>query len=215
MEDPARCLLRRPDRAPSSAGLVLAEADASDVEPKAMQDTDDQGDARVAARLRVCSEAVAAGKPLPLLPPRPGQPDRTCAQQFFRGLPEAEWSSELNATLLQLAQTKVAMYDADISEMEQVPWDEAWLQQHRQSLGSRPVRVVTTGNHGVHFLPGSHTPDPKEVEHQHQIALAQARWLDLSSNAKQIFLANSSEYIEFDQPDTLVRVIREVYDESK
>jgi hypothetical protein len=107
------------------------------------------------------------------------------------------------------------MYDADISEMEQVPWDEAWLRQHRRSLGSRPVRVVTTGNHGVHFLPGTHTPDPKELEYQHQIALAQARWLDLSSNAKQMFLANSSEYVEFDQPDTLVGVIREVYDQSK
>ncbi len=200
---------------PDVAGLVLAEADASDVEPQAMQNADDLGDARIAARLRDCREAVAAGKPLPLLPSRPGQPDRTCAQQFFRGLPESEWSSELNATLLRIAQTKVAMYDAYISEMEQVPWDEAWLQQHRRSLGSRPVRVVTTGNHGVHFLPGSHTPDPKELEYQHQIALAQARWLDLSSNAKQIFLANSSEYIEFDQPDTLVSVIHEVYDESR
>jgi hypothetical protein len=90
-----------------------------------------------------------------------------------------------------------------------------WLQQHRRSVGSRPMRVVTTGNHGAPFLPGSHTPDKKELERQHQIAPAQARWLDLSSNAKRIFLANSSEYIEFDQPDTLVRVIREVYDESK
>src|SRR5580704_11198991 len=41
-------------------------------------------------------------------------------QQFFRGLPEAEWSAGLNARLLQIAQTKVPMYDAYISEMEQM-----------------------------------------------------------------------------------------------
>ena len=30
------------------------------------------------------------------------------------------------------------MYVAFISEMEQMPWDEAYLKQHRRSLGSRP-----------------------------------------------------------------------------
>ena len=197
------------------AGLVLAEADPSDVEPPAMQTADDQGDARIAARLRECRDSLAAGKPLPLLPSRPGAAHRTCAQQFFRGLPEAEWSPELNATLLHIAQTKVAMYDAYISEMEQVPWDETWLQQHRRSLGSQPVRVLTTGNHAVGHLPASDAQEPSHLEYEHQIALAQARWLDLSSNAKQVFVQNSSEYLEFDQPDTLVGVIREVYEESK
>ena len=107
------------------------------------------------------------------------------------------------------------MYDAFISEMEEMPWDEAWLMQHRRSLGSRPVRVLTTGNHGVGHLPASDAEDPKHVDYEHQIALAQARWLELSSNAKQIFVAQSSEYIEFDQPDAVVSAIREVYDQSK
>jgi hypothetical protein len=62
--------------------------------------------------VRACRDAVAAHKPVPLLPSRPGQPHRTCAQQFFRGLPEAEWSPALNAKLLEIAQTKPAMYDA-------------------------------------------------------------------------------------------------------
>jgi hypothetical protein len=62
-------------------------------------------------------------------------------QQFFRGLPEAMWSPELNAKLLELAQTKVAMYDTYISEMEQMPEDETYLQQHSRSLGSRQRRV--------------------------------------------------------------------------
>jgi pimeloyl-ACP methyl ester carboxylesterase len=200
---------------PEIAGLVLVEADPSDVEPKAMQDDDHRGNAKFLVRLRECRDAVAAGKPLPLLPSRPGQPDRTCAQQFFRGLPEAEWSPELNATLLHLAQTKVAMYDAFISEMEEMPWDEAWLQQHRRSLGSRPLRVLTTGNHGVGHLPARDAQDPKHLEYEHQIALAQGRWLELSSDARQIFAPQSSEYIEFDQPDVVVSAIREVYHQSK
>lgn len=44
---------------------------------------------------------------------------------------------------------------------------------------------------------------------------AQARWLSLSSNAKQIFAHNSSEYIQFDEPDTVIDAIREVYDHAK
>jgi pimeloyl-ACP methyl ester carboxylesterase len=199
---------------PEIAGMVLVEADASDVEPKAMQDNDHEGNASYVGRVRECRDSIAAGKPLPSLPPRPGQPNRTCAQQFFRGLPEAEWSDELNASLLRIAQTKVAMYDAFISEMEQMSWDEAWLQQHRRSLGSRPLRVLTTGNQGVGHLPATNARDPKHLEYEHQIALAQAHWLELSSNAKQIFPPQSSEYIEFDQPDAVVGAIREVYDQS-
>ena len=45
--------------------------------------------------------------------------------------------------------------------------------------------------------------------------LAQARWLALSSNSKQIFTHNSSEYIQFDEPETLINAVREVYDQAK
>jgi uncharacterized damage-inducible protein DinB len=38
--------------------------------------------------------------------------------------------------------------------------------------------------------------------------------LPLSSNSKQIFTRNSSEYIQFDEPGTLINAIREVYDQS-
>src|SRR5436853_6218575 len=109
------------------AGMVLVEADAVELEPRAMQEEDHRGQLTVSQRLRGCGNAIAEGKPLPLLPARPGRPPRTCAQQFFRGLPEESWSPELNAMLLQLAGTKVAMYDAYLSEMEQMPWDEDWL----------------------------------------------------------------------------------------
>ena len=43
----------------------------------------------------------------------------------------------------------------------------------------------------------------------------QARWLALSSNSKQIFARNSSEYIQFDEPETVINAIREVYDQTK
>jgi hypothetical protein len=193
------------------AGLVLVEADSSDLEPQALQDADHRGNDRYIPRVRECRDAVAAGRSLPLLPPRPGQPHRTCAQQFFRGLPEAEWSPELNAELLQIAQTKVAMYDAFISEMEEMAWDEAWLKAHSHSLGSRPVRILTTGNHAVGHLPARNAHDPKHIEYERQVGLAQARWLAVSSNAKQIFVRNSSEYVEFDAPDAVVDAIRDAY----
>jgi len=195
-------------------GLVLVEADPSDVEPKEMQEEDHHGEAVFLKQLRSCRDAVAAGTPLPPLPARPGKPPRTCAQQFFRGLPEEAWSPELNAKLLQLAQTKVEMYDAYLSEMEQMPWDEDYLRQHRMSLGSRPVRVLSTGNHGVGHLPATPDADPKHLEYERQIARAQASWLALSSNARQIFTRRSSEYVQFDEPDTVVDAIREVFDIS-
>jgi formylglycine-generating enzyme required for sulfatase activity len=199
---------------PEVAGMVLVEADPMDLVPKEMQEEDHRGQARIVQRLRECRDAVEGGKPLPPLSARPGQPPRTCAQQFFRGLPEAAWSPELNAKLLELAQTKVAMYDAYLSEMEQMPWDEAYLAEHQLSFGSRPIRVLTTGNHGVGHLPAVPDADPKHVEYERQIAQAQARWLGLSTNAQQIFTRKSSEYVQFDEPEAVVDAIREVHNRS-
>jgi pimeloyl-ACP methyl ester carboxylesterase len=191
------------------AGLVLVEADVvSSPEER-------RGQARLIASLRECRDAIAAGKPLPQLPARPGGPASSCAQQFFRGLPEAMWSPELNAKLLELAQTKVAMYDTYISEMEQMPEDETYLQQHSRSLGSRPIRVLSTGNHGVHSLDSSRPPDPEHQKYEQEVAREQAKWLELSSNARQLFTDKSSEYIPFDQPSFVVDAIREVYSQRK
>jgi pimeloyl-ACP methyl ester carboxylesterase len=190
------------------AGLVLVEADVGGAD-------EHPGDARLIASLRECRDAIAADKALPALPARSGRPTRSCAQQFFRGLPEAMWSPELNAKLLELAQTKVAMYDAYISEMEQMPEDERYLQQHSRSLGSRPIRVLSTGNHGVHSLDPSRPPDPEHQKYEEEVAREQAKWLELSSNARQLFTDKSSEYIPFDQPSFVVDAIREVYSQSK
>jgi pimeloyl-ACP methyl ester carboxylesterase len=188
------------------AGLVLVEADVGGPDG-------DRGSAKLIASLRECRNAIAAGKPLPQLPTRPGGPARSCAQQFFRGLPEAMWSPQLNAKLLELAQTKVVMYDSYISEMEQMPQDERYLQQHSRSLGSRPIRVLSTGNHGVHDP--SRPQDPAQQKYEEEVARKQAKWLELSSNARQLFTDKSSEYIPFDQPAFVVDAIREVYSQSK
>jgi pimeloyl-ACP methyl ester carboxylesterase len=197
------------------AGLVFLESDTDDLEPVDLQEEDHRGQTEFLPEVRACRDAIAEGKPLPPLAPGPGAPNRTCAQMFFRGWPEAAWSHELNDKLLQIAQTKVAMYDAFISEMEQMPWDEAYLQQHRPSLGSRPIRVLSTGNHGVGSVATPRATNLKHLRYEYEVTLAQSRLLELSSNARQIFTKNSSEYVQFDEPDTVTDAIREVYDQSK
>ena len=192
------------------AGMVLVDADATDLEPKWMQELDRRGRAELVSQLHDCRDAIAEHKPLPAFGSGPADSQKTCAQQlFFRGLPEIEWSSELNASLLEIAQTKVAMYDAYASEMEQMAQDEAYLQRHRRSFGSRPIRVLTSGNHGV----PAEAPD--RANYEQEITHAQARWLALSSNSKQIFAHSNSEYIQFDDPEAVITAIREVYDQSK
>jgi hypothetical protein len=98
--------------------------------------------------------------------------------------------------------------------MEQMPEDEVYLAQHEHSLGARPIRVLSTGNHGVHFLDATRAADPEHLKYEQEVARTQAKWLGLSSNAKQLFTDKSSEYIPFDQPDFVVEAIREVYSQS-
>jgi hypothetical protein len=98
--------------------------------------------------------------------------------------------------------------------MEQMPTDEAYLEQHPRSFGSRPIRVVSTGYHAIHFLDPTHPKTAAQQQYEDKVARAQAMWLALSSNAKQLFTANSSEYVPFDQPDFVVDAIRQVYAQS-
>jgi hypothetical protein len=121
----------------------------------------------------------------------------------------------LNAKVLEIAQTKSVLYDAFASEMEQTTADETWLQRNKRSFGSRPIRVLTSGNHGVGHLERKPPDTPKHLKYEQETTLAQARWLALSSNAKQIFTRNSSEYIQFDEPETLINTVREVYDQAR
>ena len=138
-----------------------------------------------------------------------------CAQGFFRGLPDKEWSSALNAKLVEIAQHKVAMWDLIISEMEQMPADETWLQNHRRDLGRIPVRILTSGNHGVGHLDRPPEPTIEQLKYEYDRAVAQSKWLTLSTDAKQIFVKDSSEYIQFDRPEVVVDAVKEVVEISR
>lgn len=121
----------------------------------------------------------------------------------------------MNAKLLEIGKTKVAMYDAYASEMEQMAQDEDYLQQLRRPFGSRPIRVLTSGNHGVGHLEEKSADTPDHAKYEQETTQAQARWLALSTNARQIFAQHSSEYIQFDEPETVINAIREVYDRAR
>lgn len=197
------------------AGLVLVDADASDVDTPENRKNDDEGNVGFVPRLKRCRDAIASGHPTFALPPPPGRPPRMCAQLFFRGLPEAEWTPALNKRLLDLTQHKLAIWDAIISEMEQVPTDETWLQQHRRYLGNTPVRILTSGNHGVGHLDRPPPMSLEQLKYEYDRAHAQSRWLDLSSDARQIFAQHSSEYIQFDDPQLIVDTVRDVWEKTK
>jgi len=65
--------------------------------------------------------------------------------------------------------------------------------------------------HSIRRVP----PDPEHQKYEEEVAREQAKWLELSSNARQLFTDKSSEYIPFDQPSFVVDAIREVYSQSK
>lgn len=105
------------------------------------------------------------------------------------------------------------MYTADMSEMTYMNADEDYLAKNAKSLGGRPIRVLTSGNHGIGRLPvPASLQTPQHADDERTFSAAQARWLTLSTNAKQIFVPNSSEYIQFDAPDAVVSAIRDDYD---
>jgi len=192
-----------------TAGLVLVDADATDLEPQALQDADHKGHLGIPAFFRACRDAVLAGRSLEVSAPA-GEPPQRCDSAFFRGLPEVTWSAELNEKVAQLARSKAAMYDSLASEMEEVPGDEAWLQRHEKPLGSRPIRVLSSMQHCGG--PSGGPTSPQGRKYQEEVAKAQAQWLRLSTNSKQVFARDSSEYIQLDQPDVVVQAIRDVYD---
>jgi pimeloyl-ACP methyl ester carboxylesterase len=183
---------------PDVAGIVLVDADDGDVEPAKWQARDHRAFQKIIAELKRCRSALVVGPP------------KSCDRMFFRGLPEVRFSSELNAALLHFARTEVSLYDATISEMEEMPWDEAYLQRHVTSYGSRPVRVLTTW----HF--GKPPSSPASVHNwhvafEHDSALAQGSWLRLSTNSRQLFdYGVNRQYIQLDDPQVVLKAIHEV-----
>jgi pimeloyl-ACP methyl ester carboxylesterase len=137
-----------------------------------------------AIEIQRCRDALAARAPQP--------PELGCDRRFFRGFPEPGWSDALNSALAAAVRTRPDLSDAANAELEEIPADERWLNQHRTSLGSIPVRVITAAQH-----------KPETIE-------AQARLLAVSSNAKQIFARHSrNAYVQFDEPELVIAAIRE------
>ena len=106
------------------------------------------------------------------------------------------------------------MYDAYASETEQTPTHESYLNNtHR----CRPIRELTPGNHGVGEAPGHIGAAQRSSSnmYERESTLAEVRRLPPSSNSKQIFAHSNSEYIPFDDPETLINAVREVYDQER
>jgi hypothetical protein len=197
---------------PEVAGLVLINGDARDVEPPDMADYWQRLVARQLPQQRLCRDWVTAGKPLPM--PSPSEyPHLTCYDRVLDGLPEPHFSAPLNAALEDELAKKPAMWEAMVSELEQLLNDDVYLKEHRTSFGSRPVRVITA----TPFNDKPGTPSATRLEHMrlsYYLALGQSRLLELSSNAKQIF-SDSGFIVQFEKPDLVVETIREAWQQSK
>jgi pimeloyl-ACP methyl ester carboxylesterase len=201
---------------PEVAGLVLIDTDTGDVDtPDVLEEEHHIFDVQ-GAELRACRDALAAGRPLASTPPSTLQPGTTCEQRFFRGFPEKAWSADLNMQLLRVAQTSLALYNEVASELQEMPGDEVYLRQAQRSFGARPISVLTSASLYSDTEKTSGAVHLRHLKIDLRRSEAQARFLMLSSNAKQTFAYHStSAYVQLDQPDLVIRAIREVYDQSK
>jgi pimeloyl-ACP methyl ester carboxylesterase len=165
-------------------GLVLIDPDPIDAGTPGQVATAHSIYIQQAIEIQRCSDSLAAHMPQP--------PELACDKRFFRGFPDPAWSDTLNAALADAVHSRADLSDAANAELEEIPGDELWLQQHRISLGSKPVRVITAAQH---------KPDT---------IAAQARLLDVSSNAKQIIAHHSrGSYVQFDEPELVLQAILE------
>lgn len=196
---------------PEVYGAVFVDIESGDIESAKDLATDNQEMAAGAHELMQCRDALAGHQPLPALPaadltPRPAHAV-PCSHQFFRGLPMKEWSPQLNAAVLLIANTRVALYDAVISELQEMPADARWLQTHRRTFGKRSIRVLTAQNH---FEDNATTPPAvhqKHVGFEDDWARTQRRLLTLSSDSQQILVPKSDHYIQFEQPQIVIDAI--------
>lgn len=186
---------------PEVAGLVLIETDAGDTASPERIAQSHNFFVRQAAQIQQCRDALAAHLPSP--------PELSCDQRFFRRLPDPVWSNALNSFLAEAIHTRPELSDTANAELEELPGDELYLQQHRVSLGSRPVRVITVAQH---FSDSPATPPDVRAQHERfnrDIVDAQAGLLGLSSNSSQIFVTHGSAYVQFDEPESVIGAIHE------
>ncbi|MGH8397091.1 MAG: alpha/beta fold hydrolase [Gammaproteobacteria bacterium] len=196
---------------PEVYGEVFVDIADDDVASAKEPTTDHREMPAAVQALTQCRDALANHQPLPPIPmtghsyvPAPNTP---CSHQFFRGLPMKEWSPGLNAAVLHIADTRVAPYDAAISELQNMPADTVWLIKHRRSFGDRPLVILTAMNHHYDNAKTPPAIHKKHMAAEHEHALTQARLLSLSTNAKQVLVPNSGHYIQLDQPQVVIDAI--------
>ncbi|HKZ11537.1 MAG TPA: alpha/beta hydrolase [Rhodanobacteraceae bacterium] len=196
---------------PEVYGEVFVDAVDFDVaSPKEIAVADGNHATAVRALIQ-CRDALAHHRQLPPIPmtghsyvPAPNTP---CTHQFFRGLPMEEWSTQLNAAVLHLADTRVASYDAAISEMQNMPADTTWLIEHRRSFGDRPLVILTAQNHHYDNAKTPPAIHKKHLASEHEHTLTQARLLPLSTDVEQVLVPDSGHYIQLDQPQVVIDAI--------
>ncbi|MGD0142264.1 MAG: alpha/beta hydrolase [Rhizomicrobium sp.] len=193
------------------AGMVLVDPDERDVETTHDLDEIWRGiDERNLGQLAFCRDAIAAGKEFPLTPP-PDHPGWTCLDYSFRGIPDLRFSPELNASILKIMTTKTAMYEALLSGVGQRAWENNFLRTHRQSLGSRPLRLIST----MYHIPTTSTrPTAERIKFNQERRVFQGNLLALSANSKTVF-ADTGAFVQFEKPDIIIEAIRDVYDQTK
>jgi pimeloyl-ACP methyl ester carboxylesterase len=193
------------------AGMVLIDPAERDVETS--HDLDDiwHGiDERNFEYLTFCRDAVAAGKSSPFIPP-PDHPGWNCLGYSFRGIPDPRFSPQLNDSMVRTMSTKVAMYEALRSGVGQRASDVKYLQTHRRSLGSRPLRIILAA---YEIPPTSRLPAAERERFNTGFRTAGANLLDLSKNARLIS-TDTGAFVQFEKPDIVIDAIRGVYDQTK
>ena len=198
---------------PEVYGAVFVDVESGDIESPKDRADDHREYTTAVAELTKCRNAVATNRPLPAIPatghsytPAPHTP---CSHQFFRGLPMKEWSANLNSTVLRIANTHVALYDAVISEMNSMPADEEWLTAHRRSFGNRPLRIITAQNHDYDTAETPAAVHRQHLADERDWAQTQRRYLSLSTRtANRFSMPKSGHYVQFDQPQVVLDAIR-------
>lgn len=184
---------------PEVQGMVIVDGESGDLSPPSVRARDARTFAKAVAELQTCRAAIAAHMALPSLPSTGHSYKPTartpCSHQFFRGLPMPQWSAQLNAAVLRIANTRMILYDTDASEMREMPFDEEWLMANRRSLGNRPLVVLTARKHG------------RGPAFERLWTATQDKYLSLSSNARQILALRSGHYIQLDQPNLVINAI--------
>jgi pimeloyl-ACP methyl ester carboxylesterase len=189
-----------------AGGLVLVDSSHED-QQRLIDRTDPADGAGWSAMVRTlerCRSQAAAGR---LSERARGFP--ACAGQFFRGLPERQFSAALNAVIAR-ALTRPAPYAAMLAEAQTFRTRSAdEVRRARRSFGELPLRILT-GTH--HSAAGPHTPAAqrrRDADFERGWQALQRSWLALSSDARQTLARHSGHYVQLDEPQLVIAAIRE------